>query len=189
MTPYRACDENGFALELDDARGKPTGKFVPVAANVCANTGTVPPDVDVRVLTDGAAVTHNGAHMGKTAWDLCWTAPAAGAGDDHRVSRRRRWQRRQRHRRRFPPTRSAMTSPRAPCRCPSSARRRRRRRPAAAMRPAVARSDRLARDRARARARAAAPARRGSSRCSRSSRSPAVRTSAHASARRSRSAR
>jgi MYXO-CTERM domain-containing protein len=78
--PYKPCDENGFALEMDDASGKPLGKFVPVSMDACVNTGTAPTDVDVRVLTDGTAVTHNGAHMGMTAWDLCWTAPAAGAG-------------------------------------------------------------------------------------------------------------
>src|SRR5262249_8295009 len=77
---YTPCDENGFALELDDAAGKPQGKLVPVAMGACMNTGTAPPDADVRVLTEGTAVTHNGAHMGTTAWDLCWTAPAGGAG-------------------------------------------------------------------------------------------------------------
>ncbi len=80
VTPYRACDENGFALELGDANGGSKGTFVPVVAGACANTGTVPPDVDVRVLKDGTAVTHNGAHMALTSWDVCWTAPAAGAG-------------------------------------------------------------------------------------------------------------
>ena len=80
ITPYKPCDENGFALEMDDAAGRPLGKFVPVVANACANTGTPPTDVDVRVLKDGTAVTHTGAHMGMASWDLCWTAPAAGAG-------------------------------------------------------------------------------------------------------------
>jgi uncharacterized protein (TIGR03382 family) len=80
ITPYRPCDENGFALEMDDAAGHPIGKLAPVVANACAGTGTIPTDVDVRVLADGTAVTHNGAHMGMTSWDLCWTAPAAGTG-------------------------------------------------------------------------------------------------------------
>jgi uncharacterized protein (TIGR03382 family) len=78
--PYKACDENGFALEMDDASGKPVGKFVPVANGACANISPAPTDVDVRVLTDGTAVTHSGLHNGLTAWDMCWTAPAAGAG-------------------------------------------------------------------------------------------------------------
>ncbi|MDB4957414.1 MAG: hypothetical protein JWO36_4983 [Myxococcales bacterium] len=80
QTPYRPCDENGFALELDDEVGQPKGKFVPFVGSACANTGTPPTDVDVRVLADGTAVTHNGAHMGMTSWDLCWTAPGAGVG-------------------------------------------------------------------------------------------------------------
>jgi hypothetical protein len=77
---YSPCDENGFALELDDASGKPMGAFVPVVAGACANSGTIPPDTDVTIMKDGSAVVHNGAHMGMTTWDLCWTAPTAGAG-------------------------------------------------------------------------------------------------------------
>ena len=79
VTPYTPCDQNGFALEIDDLSGKPQGKFVAVTNNMCATT-TPPTDVDVRVLTDGTAVTHNGAHHGQIAWDLCWTAPPAGTG-------------------------------------------------------------------------------------------------------------
>lgn len=78
-TPYKRCDENGFALEMADAAGKPVGKLAVVLGNQC----TVPApgqDVNVRVLKDGTAITHNGAHMGITSWDFCWTAPAAGAG-------------------------------------------------------------------------------------------------------------
>jgi len=77
--PYTPCDENGFALEMDDPSGAPVGSFTVVANGACA-TGTPPPDADVRVMKDGTAVTHNGAHMGATTWDFCWTAPAAGAG-------------------------------------------------------------------------------------------------------------
>lgn len=80
VTPYTPCDDNGFALEMDDLTGKPTGSYVPVVTGACANSGTIPLDVDIRVLTDGTAVTHNGAHSGMTTWDLCWTAPAAGVG-------------------------------------------------------------------------------------------------------------
>jgi MYXO-CTERM domain-containing protein len=80
-TTYTPCDDNGFALEMDDPNGKPVGSYVPVVGTTCATTGeTVPPDVDVRVLTDGTAVTHNGAHSGMVQWDFCWTAPAAGTG-------------------------------------------------------------------------------------------------------------
>lgn len=77
-TPYHPCDENGFALEFADAKGIPVGKLMPVVANVCATTA--PMDPAVRVLADGSAVTHNGAHMGITQWDLCWTSPSGGTG-------------------------------------------------------------------------------------------------------------
>ena len=80
VDPYTPCDQNGFALEFDDETGTPQGAFVPVVSNQCANSGTIPPDVDVRILTDGTAVTHNGAHHGQLSWDVCWTAPGAGKG-------------------------------------------------------------------------------------------------------------
>jgi Domain of unknown function (DUF4266) len=79
VTPYHPCDQNGFAVEMDDAGGHPVGTFAPAVSGACAG-GTPPPDADVRVLADGSAVTHNGAHAGMVSWDLCWTAPAAGAG-------------------------------------------------------------------------------------------------------------
>ncbi len=78
-SPYHPCDENGFALELTNAKGAPVGKLAAFAGTACAGA-TPPMDAAVRVLTDGSAVTHNGAHMGVLQWDLCWTAPAAGAG-------------------------------------------------------------------------------------------------------------
>ena len=79
VTPYKPCDQNGFALEIDNLDGKPTGTFAAFSANICA-TGAAPPDADVRVLTDGSAVTHNGARHAQVSWDLCWTAPQSGAG-------------------------------------------------------------------------------------------------------------
>jgi MYXO-CTERM domain-containing protein len=78
--PYRPCDQNGFALELVDAHGTPVGTLAPFVANACAAATTMSPDADVRISNDHASVTHKGAHMGQTAWDLCWTAPGAGAG-------------------------------------------------------------------------------------------------------------
>jgi MYXO-CTERM domain-containing protein len=63
VTPYKPCDQNGFALEIDDLDGKPQGTFAAVSAGACI-TDTPPPGVDIYVL----------------AWDLCWTAPKAGAG-------------------------------------------------------------------------------------------------------------
>jgi uncharacterized protein (TIGR03382 family) len=78
VDPYSPCDENGFAFELDDASGQPAGTLAPSYNNACV-TGTPPNDADARVLADGSAITHTGAHMGQTTWDLCWTAPAAGA--------------------------------------------------------------------------------------------------------------
>jgi len=76
--PYHRCDENGFALEFDDAHGHPVGKLAAVVSNMCATTP--PADPSVHVLADGTAVTHNGTHFGITQWDLCWTTPASGAG-------------------------------------------------------------------------------------------------------------
>lgn len=72
------CDDNGFALEIDDATGHPQGTFVPATANG-ACTGA-PPDASARVLMDGSAVTHSGFHHGLDSWTFCWTAPATGAG-------------------------------------------------------------------------------------------------------------
>ncbi|HTR51030.1 MAG TPA: DUF4266 domain-containing protein [Kofleriaceae bacterium] len=80
VTPYLPCDQNGFSLEIDDLTGKPQGKFVPVNDSACVNSGNAPTDVDAYVLMDGTAVIHNGAHFGMISWDLCWTAPPAGAG-------------------------------------------------------------------------------------------------------------
>lgn len=76
VTPYRPCDQNGFALELDDAGGKPAGKYTPYD-RTCTTTSA---DPAIRVLADGTAVTHRGLHYGVTQWDLCWTSPAAGTG-------------------------------------------------------------------------------------------------------------
>jgi len=79
VTPYTPCDQNGFALEMDDVVGGAEGKFTAVVNGACA-TGTPPTDADVVVLKDGSAVVHNGAHHGQTKWDFCWTAPGAGTG-------------------------------------------------------------------------------------------------------------
>ncbi|HTJ40925.1 MAG TPA: hypothetical protein VL463_02480, partial [Kofleriaceae bacterium] len=76
--PYTPCDENGFAIEMDDPQGVPAGKLFAFANGACVTTGTPPPDADTRVMKDGTAATHNGAHMGQTTWDLCWTSPDAG---------------------------------------------------------------------------------------------------------------
>ena len=76
--PYHPCDQNGFALEFADRASVPKGKFVPVVNNACATSNGG--DVDVHVLDDGTAVTHNGIHHGQLAWEFCWTAPAAGTG-------------------------------------------------------------------------------------------------------------
>jgi len=80
LSPYKACDENGFAFEIDDQNGAPQGKYVPVVNNACANSGTIPPDVDSVVISDGTAVAHNGAHHAQLGWDFCWTAPPSGTG-------------------------------------------------------------------------------------------------------------
>jgi MYXO-CTERM domain-containing protein len=80
VDPYKPCDENGFSLEVDDSGGGPQGGYVPVVNNACANSGTIPLDVDSVVISDGTAVAHNGAHHAQLGWDFCWTAPPAGAG-------------------------------------------------------------------------------------------------------------
>lgn len=77
-TPYHPCDENGFALEFDNAGGQPVGKLAAYTGTACATTP--PMDPAVQILKDGTAVTHKGTHFGVTQWDLCWTAPATGAG-------------------------------------------------------------------------------------------------------------
>ena len=76
--PYVPCDENGFAIEMDDPQGAPAGKLGAFANGACVTTGTPPPDADTRVMKDGTAATHTGAHMGQVTWDLCWTSPDAG---------------------------------------------------------------------------------------------------------------
>ncbi len=78
--PYRPCDQNGFALELADPAGRPIGALAPYVGTACVAPTMMVTDADVRLLADHSAVTHSGVHMGQTAWDLCWTAPAAGAG-------------------------------------------------------------------------------------------------------------
>ncbi len=78
--PYRPCDQNGFALELADAAGRPTGALALYVGTACVAPTAMTTDADVRLLADHSAVTHSGVHMGQTAWDLCWTAPAAGGG-------------------------------------------------------------------------------------------------------------
>lgn len=81
LDPYSPCDQNGFAAEIANDVGSSVGTYAAVVGNACAAPGaTVPNDVDVRILTDGSAVTHNGAHHAQLSWDFCWTAPTTGAG-------------------------------------------------------------------------------------------------------------
>ena len=77
---YFPCDNNGFAMEIDDSIGRPLGKFAPLLGNGSCGTGTPPGDADVYVLKDGSAVVASGVHHGQVVWTLCWTAPAAGFG-------------------------------------------------------------------------------------------------------------
>ncbi len=79
VEPYRPCDQNGFALEVADLDGDPRGTFAAFTNGACA-TASAATDVDVHVMADGKAVTHNGAHHGQLEWDFCWTAPPAGTG-------------------------------------------------------------------------------------------------------------
>lgn len=78
VDPYSPCDENGFAVELDDLSGTPRGALRAFANGAC--TDKPPTDADTYILADGTAAMHNGAHFAQVQWDLCWTAPAAGTG-------------------------------------------------------------------------------------------------------------
>ncbi len=73
---FKPCDDNGFALELDDANGSLTGTFSQVINNACSTA--VPDNPIVHVMSTGAA-THE-QHNGRTSWDVCWSAPTAGTG-------------------------------------------------------------------------------------------------------------
>jgi len=75
-TPYKPCDDNGFGLEFDDTSGAVAGTFNPVIANACS---TAMPDEPVVHILMNKAVVHE-QHNGRTSWDVCWTAPAAGSG-------------------------------------------------------------------------------------------------------------
>lgn len=75
VTPFKPCNDNGFALEIDDALSNPIGTFTPVLANKCDPTGNT-----VYVTMAKNAVTHQGGVNSATAWDVCWTAPDAGTG-------------------------------------------------------------------------------------------------------------
>jgi hypothetical protein len=87
---WRACDDNGFALEIDDAAGRPVtlddGRFLPVYQGQCGNPpaphpGELPPVVDAYVLGDGSAVASAGVGShARTSWEFCWVAPKAGRG-------------------------------------------------------------------------------------------------------------
>ncbi len=72
------CNDNGFALEIDDEHGRPAGTFAQTRGGRCVPDGAE--DLQVYVLEDGSAVTHAGAASDQTYWDLCWTAPDRGTG-------------------------------------------------------------------------------------------------------------
>jgi hypothetical protein len=78
VDPYAPCDNNGFAFEVDDSIGEAQGAYVPVVNNACANTGTIPIEVDSVVISGGTAVAHSGALKAQLGWDFCWTAPPQG---------------------------------------------------------------------------------------------------------------
>ena len=76
VTPWRPCDDNGFAMQIDDGRGTPVGSF---GSDGCGAPSAA--DADVRVLADGTAITHAGALHDRVSWSFCWTAPADGTDD------------------------------------------------------------------------------------------------------------
>lgn len=81
VDPYVPCDDNGFALEIDDGSGAPVGRFAPLGSDgACVTGANVPPGVDAYVLMDGTAATHAGSHHAQVSWNVCWTAPASGGG-------------------------------------------------------------------------------------------------------------
>ncbi len=77
--PYNRCDDNGFALEIDDANGQPMSGLAGTDANGGC-TGKAAPGGDVAVVAGGSAVAHSGIHHGQGAWVFCWTAPGTGSG-------------------------------------------------------------------------------------------------------------
>jgi hypothetical protein len=78
--PYAACDLNGFALEVDDAGGDAKGSYQAVSGSDCATGSATVIGADAYILKDGTAAIYSGVHSGTTSWDVCWTAPASGAG-------------------------------------------------------------------------------------------------------------
>ena len=72
VKPWRPCNDNGFAMEIDDGSGAPAGAF---GSDGCGAPSAA--DADVRVLADGTGITHAGALHDRVSWSFCWTAPAA----------------------------------------------------------------------------------------------------------------
>ena len=75
VTPWRPCNDNGFALQIDDAAGMPVGTF---GSDGCGAPSAA--DADVRVLADGTGITHAGVLHDRVSWAFCWTAPTDPAG-------------------------------------------------------------------------------------------------------------
>jgi hypothetical protein len=76
----RRCDDNGFALEIDDAAGVTRGKLTPAGPQGECGGAAPAVDAESQVLVAGDAVVHSGFHHGVDAWSFCWTAPTAGTG-------------------------------------------------------------------------------------------------------------
>jgi hypothetical protein len=80
VAPYRRCDDNGFAIEIADGRGQPVGGFARAALDGSCGAPASAGDADAYVLRDGTAALQSGNHHGRASWNVCWTAPTAGAG-------------------------------------------------------------------------------------------------------------
>ena len=79
-TPFLPCDDNGFAIEMDDPQGEVVGALAQFVNGACASPTAKPNGgADAYILTNGTAAVESGAQQNQTAWDLCWTAPGAGA--------------------------------------------------------------------------------------------------------------
>jgi hypothetical protein len=88
--PYVQCNNNNFALEIDDARGPLQGGYcagTPDASGACPSPS---PTDDAWVAPDGDAVFGNRGHdptnpatvlrNDPTSWTFRWTSPPAGTG-------------------------------------------------------------------------------------------------------------
>jgi hypothetical protein len=89
--PYAQCNNNGFALEIDDVADRPlTGGFCTQAPGGKSCPMADPTSDQTVIAPDGDTVFANRLHQtdmpkvvrrnGATSWSFWWIAPAAGTG-------------------------------------------------------------------------------------------------------------